>query len=136
VSVNPNLTSTAGSALETAPQWSFDTVMPRLVNTEPVIKSSNVRLDAQVVLNFSYSMDAASVEENFTLQTGGDAVSGQSAWNDDFTTFTFTPTALLQRDALYSVLLGADARALVAPLASRSIHRPTVRNSPSSAVSV
>jgi uncharacterized protein YfaS (alpha-2-macroglobulin family) len=113
VSINPDLTSTAGSPIESAPEWSFRTVMPRLVYAEPIDSTYNVHLDTKVLLNFSYSMDAASVEANFSLQNkAGDAVSGQSDWNEDFTTFVFTPTSLLQRDTTYSVLLGAEAAAL------------------------
>ncbi len=79
----------------------------------PGDNSSYVRLDTNVQLNFSYSMDSSSVEANFALQASdGASVAGESAWNEDFTTFTFTPTALLQRDASYSILLGADAAAL------------------------
>jgi hypothetical protein len=112
-SLNSDLTSTAGAPLESASSWSFTTVMPRLVSTEPIDGISNVRLDAAVKLNFSYSMDSASVGANFSLQNkAGDAVSGSTGWNDDFTTFVFTPTSLLARDTAYTVLLGAEASAL------------------------
>ena len=113
VSINPDLTSTNGAPLESAPGWSFSTILPRLVSALPADNTYNVRLDASVQLNFSYSMDAASVEANFSLQTSdGSAVSGQSGWNENFTTFAFTPTALLQRDTSYSVVLGDQAAAL------------------------
>ena len=80
VSINPDLTSTAGSPLDGTPEWSFNTAMPRLVYTEPADNSYNVRLDARVLLNFSYSMDAGSVEENFSLSASdGSPVNGQSA---------------------------------------------------------
>ena len=112
VSINKDLTSTTGAPLEAPASWSFDTVLPRLVSATPT-ESNYVRLDASVQLNFSYSMDAASVEANFSLQTGdGNAVSGQSGWNDNFTTFAFTPTSLLQRDSSYSIVLGDQAAAL------------------------
>ena len=113
VSLNPDLTSTAGSPLESVPDWSFQTVLPRLVSALPADNVYNVRLDTKVELIFSYSMDAASVEANFSLQAAdGSSVAGQSAWNEDFTTFTFTPTDLLQRNTTYSVVLGAAASAL------------------------
>ena len=87
--------------------------MPRLVSATPADNTYFIHLDTSVQLNFSYSMDSASVESNFAMQTSdGTPVSGQSAWNEDFTTFTFTPTDLLQRDTLYSVSLGAEAAAL------------------------
>lgn len=113
VSLNPNLTSTAGSPLESTANWSFNTILPRLVSALPPDRTHNVRLDSNVQLNFSYSMDSASVEANFSLQTSdGTSVAGESAWNEDFTTFTFTPTVLLQRDASYSILMSAQAAAL------------------------
>ena len=113
VSINPDLTSTNGSPLESAPDWSFSTVLPRLVSAQPSDNMVTVHLDSNVQLNFSYSMDAASVEANFSLQTSaGNQVEGQSGWNEDFTTFTFTPTVMLQRDTAYSIQLGAQAAAL------------------------
>jgi uncharacterized protein YfaS (alpha-2-macroglobulin family) len=113
VRINPDLQSTGGAPLESTPGWSFSTILPRLVSAQPSDNTNNVRLDASVQLNFSYSMDADSVLANFSLQTGdGDALSGKSGWNENFTTFAFTPTALLQRDAYYSVLLGNQIAAL------------------------
>jgi hypothetical protein len=113
VNTNPDLTSTGGSPLESVQSWSFTTVMPRLVSATPDDNTYFIHLDTNVQLNFSYSMDAASVESNFAMRTSDDTpVSGQSTWNEDFTTFTFTPTALLQRDMQYSVSLGAEAAAL------------------------
>jgi uncharacterized protein YfaS (alpha-2-macroglobulin family) len=113
VSINPDLTSTTGAPLESTSSWSFSTVLPRLVSAHPTDNTYNVHLDTNVQLNFSYSMDAASVEANFSLQTSdGNKVSGQSGWNADFTTFTFTPTVLLQRDVSFSVLLSDQTAAL------------------------
>jgi uncharacterized protein YfaS (alpha-2-macroglobulin family) len=113
VSLNPSLTSTAGSALESTSSWSFKTVLPRLVSVSPIDNANSVYLDSSVQLTFSYPMDSASVEANFSLQTSaGVDVEGRSGWNDDFTTFAFTPTALLQRDTMYSVFLGGQAAAL------------------------
>lgn len=113
VSVNPQLTSTNGTPLVSATTWSFSTILPRLVSTMPADNTIYVRLDASVQLNFSYSMDAASVESNFSMQTSdGSAVSGRSGWNEDFTTFAYTPTTLLKHDTSYSIQLGDQAAAL------------------------
>ncbi len=112
VQLNPALVSTAGTTLETASGWSFSTTMPRLVSSLPD-PSVNVRLDASVQLTFSYSMDPASVQSNFSLQTGdGQSVPGKLGWNADFTTFAYTPTQLLARDTNYVVDLDAQAAAL------------------------
>ncbi|HSB65872.1 MAG TPA: Ig-like domain-containing protein, partial [Anaerolineales bacterium] len=113
VSLNKDLVSTAGSPLEPTSSWSFSTVMPYLVSTSPLDGANSVRLDNNVQLNFSYSMDSASVEQNFSLQTSdGTSIAGKTGWNEDFTTFTFTPTQQLKRDVNYTVNLGAGAAAL------------------------
>lgn len=113
VGVNPELTSTDGAPLASTAGWSFSTILPRLVSTLPADSAFNVRLDASVQLNFSYSMDADSVKTNFSLQTSdGSLVSGHLGWNDNFTTYAFTPTALLQRDTTYAVRLGDKTAAL------------------------
>jgi uncharacterized protein YfaS (alpha-2-macroglobulin family) len=113
VSVNPQLTSTNGTPLVSATGWSFSTVLPRLVSSLPEDNAFNVRLDAGVQLNFSYPMDADSVGANFSLNTvDGSPVSGKWGWNDNFTTFAFTPTTLLQHDSSYVMLLGDQAAAL------------------------
>jgi len=113
VSINPDLTSTGGSPLESTPGWSFDTALPRLVSTLPLDEQGNLPLDTNVQLNFSYPMDSASVEANFSLLTSdGLPITGQPAWNEDFTSFTFTPSALLLRDTTYLATLGAEAAAL------------------------
>ncbi|HEX9091788.1 MAG TPA: Ig-like domain-containing protein, partial [Anaerolineales bacterium] len=113
MTINPKLSSTNGTPLETTPDRSFTTILPRLVSISPLDNAYHVRLDASVKVNFSYSMDATSVESNFSLTTpDGDQVDGKSGWNDDFTTFAFTPTANLQRDTRYNVLLSPEAAAL------------------------
>ena len=113
VTINPQLTSTSGASLESAPSWSFNTILPRLVSSQPADSATSVYLDTSVKLNFSYSMDAASVESNFSIQASdGTRVSGKTGWNSDFTTFVFTPTALLQRDTSYTAILGDQAAAL------------------------
>jgi uncharacterized protein YfaS (alpha-2-macroglobulin family) len=113
VQPNPELTSTSGSPLQSSSSWTFETVLPRLVSITPIDGAYSVRLDSSVQLTFSYPMDSASVEANFSLKTQeGTNVDGKSGWNDDFTTFAYTPTALLQRDTSYSVFLGSQAAAL------------------------
>ncbi|NJD60831.1 MAG: hypothetical protein FIA98_15670, partial [Anaerolineae bacterium] len=113
VSINPNLTSTSGAPLESKTGWAFDTTLPRLVSGMPYNGTENVRLDASVRLDFSYSMDKASVEANFSLQASdGTPMDGNTGWNDISTTFTLTPTVLLQRDSSYTAILGSGAAAL------------------------
>ncbi|HSB67186.1 MAG TPA: Ig-like domain-containing protein, partial [Anaerolineales bacterium] len=113
VQPNQDLVSTGGSPLKSGTAWSFSTIMPRLASTSPADGDNHVRLDTNVQLNFSYSMDATSLEENFYLQASdGDLINGRSAWNDDFTTFTYTPTQLLDHATTYSIVLGDGVAAL------------------------
>lgn len=111
--VNPLLTGVSGSPLEFATAWSFTTSAPRLVSAEPADGTTTAPIDSAVKLTFNQVMDPASVEANFTLATqNGQPVAGQFAWDEAFNTLTFTPTALLQRGAMYQVTLGAGAAAL------------------------
>jgi hypothetical protein len=112
VLINQDLVSTAGSPLETTASWSFSTELPRLVSVSPEAKTL-MHLDESIQLNFSYPMDAGSVEANFSMQSAsGVNVPGAIGWNEDYTTFAYTPTQLLQRDTGYIVELGAQAAAL------------------------
>jgi uncharacterized protein YfaS (alpha-2-macroglobulin family) len=112
VDLNQDLVSTSGSPLGTTASWSFSTTMPRLVSFAPEA-GFPMRLDSSVQLNFSYSMDTASVEANFSLRTNdGASVPGTFGWNADFTTVAYTPTQLLQRDTYYMVDLSPQAAAL------------------------
>ncbi len=113
VSINPSLTSTSGAPMKSITSWAFDTILPRLVSGTPFDGTENVRLDSAVRLDFSYSMDKASVEANFSLQTSdGIPVDGTSGWNDKFTTFAYTPIVLLDRDTTYTAELNSSAAAL------------------------
>ena len=112
VTLNKDLVSTAGTPLESTASWTFNTVMPYLVSSAPAPKTY-IGLDSTFQLTFSYSMDATSVEDNFSLHTdSGENVPGTSGWNADFTTFTYTPTQLLERGTYYMLDLGEGTAAL------------------------
>jgi len=89
--------------------WSFRTAMPRLVSISPG-NAADVRLDSTFKVEFSQPMDVASTESNFTVnEPESGALSGEYGWDSDFTTLTFTPTNLLERETSYSmVLLGTS----------------------------
>jgi len=111
VQLNPDLTGTDGSPLESAAGWSFQTVPPRLLSMAPA-GGSTIRLDAKITLTFNQPMDPASVEANFSLLAPGSAPApGKMAWNEDFTALTFTPGVLLQRATTYTVRVGRQAQA-------------------------
>lgn len=112
VRLNTELKSTDSSPLEEDFFWSFQTAEPRLVTVEPSQNMTNVRLDTGVVMTFNMSMDASSVEESFSVaDSEGGIIEGEFSWRDKFTTLIFTPTAWLERDTQYIVILEPDAAA-------------------------
>ncbi len=113
VTVNPALSATDGALLDAAGSWTFATAIPRVVSVEPADGAVHVFLDAPVRITFSQGMDTASVEANFSLlNPASQPVSGEFSWDETFTTLTFTPTALLQRDSNYTVVLSEAAAAM------------------------
>lgn len=111
VNVNPDLKSTDGGPLREAGSWGFTTASPQLLSLEPETEIP-WPLDAEVVLTFNQPMDPASVEANFSLAgLGGSPVPGESTWDEDTTTLTFTPDNLLARDTIYNLSLNGQAQA-------------------------
>ena len=124
VRMNTELKSTDGSPLQDVDPWAFTTVTPRLLSLEP-LSEMPWPLDAEVVLTFNQPMDAASVEADFVLlDPDGSPTAGSSSWSEDLTVFTFKPSALLRRNASYTVQLGGQSRSLGGtPLAEPSAAR-------------
>jgi uncharacterized protein YfaS (alpha-2-macroglobulin family) len=113
VRINPDLMSTDGTQLESEYSWSFTTTNPYLISMNPIDGDQGVRLDTGVQLRFNQPMEINSVESNFSLlDPNGQSVPGETFWNEDFTTLSFTPTIQLERDVNYISVLGADARDL------------------------
>ncbi len=110
VQINPELKSTDGSPLKESFAWSFSTAMPKLLSVEPVSETP-WPLDAKIKLTFNQPMDQASVETNFSLIGPDGVAQGQSAWNEDATTFTFTPNNWLARNTTYTLALNGQTQA-------------------------
>ena len=111
VRINPDLKSTQNSPLETAESWSFSVAAPSLLSAVPQDGESSIRLDSPVRLTFNQAMNPESVLANFALlDAGGQPVGGEASWNQAFTEFTYTPSALLERKSLYTVRLNAEAQ--------------------------
>jgi hypothetical protein len=110
VQVNPALTSTAGAPLqELTAAWSFRTSIPQVVGVLPD-ETAALALDQALTVNFNQPMDAQRMEQAFSLNPDGqEKLTGTSAWSDDFTTLTFTPTVQLERDTRYTIRIEADA---------------------------
>ena len=119
VLLNQDLHSTAGAPLvgletyEIQPfEWTFSTTSPRLVSIEPGNGADAIPLSTVFNIEFSQAMDAASVEEGFSLyETNRQAVPGEFGWSEDFTTLIFTPTRLLARATYYDLVLLGSAQA-------------------------
>ena len=112
VSPNPSLVDTNGSPLaaDQVQPWSFTTANPKLLSYTPK-GDIPIALDATFSLTFNQPMDAANVEESFSLQDASAAhVSGQFTWNDAGDQVTFKPDVLLSRSTVYTMLLVGLAR--------------------------
>ena len=106
---NPNLKSTDGGPLTEAQPWSFTTAVPKLLSFQPETETP-WRLDAKVVLTFNQPMNGDSVAANFSLAGPAGKVAGEGEWSADDTVYTFTPSALLERGANYTVTLDGAAQ--------------------------
>ena len=86
-----------------------DVTPPVLLARSPVANATGVAIGQAVVLEFSESMDPASVLLAFRwTYSGGEVVS--ESHSQDNATFTFVPIAPLDQFTLYAVSLTAEAR--------------------------
>ncbi|MFZ5819103.1 MAG: Ig-like domain-containing protein [Chloroflexota bacterium] len=114
VRLNTDLVSTTGAPLDEGGDslaWSFETALPRLVSVEPS-NTQPLGLDPKIELTFNQPMDAASVEGGFSFQGASGPVAGAFAWDEKQTVMTFTPSALLERGASYSLAVTTQAASL------------------------
>jgi uncharacterized protein YfaS (alpha-2-macroglobulin family) len=98
--------------LETSYRWQFNTAGPRLTASYPFDGAGEVERATAITLLFDQPMDRDSVEENFLLSTGGEAVeiAGDFVWTDDHT-LAFRPAEALQVATPYTVTVGTEALA-------------------------
>lgn len=115
VTLNPNLISVAGTALQQANgmplSWTFTTAKPRLLEISPSTETP-LPLDLAMTLTFNQPMDKASLEENFVLTSEAGDVPGSLKWADDQRAVTFTVSEPLARNTTYWLRLSADTQAL------------------------
>ena len=113
VQINPDLVSMMGATLEHPVSWQFTTARPMLMHVLPEGDMKDIRLDVSFRLEFNQPMDAASVEDHFSLQQeNNQRVLGEFGWQDNFRTMVFTPTANLERDMDYTLVLMEGAQSL------------------------
>jgi len=103
VTVNPDLKSTQGTALTAGVnQWVFHTTMPKVLEYSPT--REEIWLDDVIQVTFNEPMDQASLEQGWTLTDGsGNVITGAFKWEDKNRKVTFTPTNLLQRNAVLTL---------------------------------
>ena len=68
---------------------------------------TGVPLGLDIVISFTETMNAASVEAAFSVAP---AVDGTFVWNGDFSAVVFRPSALLTDETVYNVVLTTEAR--------------------------
>jgi alpha-2-macroglobulin len=109
VLLNSNLASSAGAPLQNADiAWRFNVAPPRVMEVEPT-KRVGVPLDAPIRVHFNQRMNPTSAESLSVRPAGQEPLSGTAAWDETFTTLTFTPSSLLQRSVTYELSLDASA---------------------------
>ncbi len=89
--------------------WSFRTARPQVLEASPR-NDNQVYLDRPVTFTFNQPVEPERVEQQFQLiPPEGDPLLGTFTWNEDRTTFTFTPDDLLERNTRYRAVLPAQS---------------------------
>ena len=109
--INPTLTSTSGSKLDTSElTWNFTVGLPRLLEIEPSSETF-FPLDQPIQITFNQPMDAKSVETNFSFSSTEGPVNGSFSWNSNNSILKFSPSNRLKRSTNYTLVLGKEAKA-------------------------
>lgn len=111
VSLRPDLQAQDGATLQEALSWSFETVVPAIVETVPQDLSTDIPLDQKIQVRFNQPIDQASAEASFYLRADGSAISGAFEWAEDGAGFSFTPAAPLQLNQDYEAGFNDGVRA-------------------------
>jgi hypothetical protein len=86
--------------------FTVDTTVPTVVSRYPASGATGVALDTVVTATFSEAMNASTITtSNFTLKIGSTPVSGTVSYNAGTYTATFTPSADLADDTIYTASL-------------------------------
>lgn len=105
----------AGNALAAAFNSSFttgdgpDVIVPTIATTEPLNNTIGVSTTKVISITFSEAMNGTTINTNtFVLMQGGNTVAGTVAYSG--TTATFTPTAPLTGNTLYTATITTGAK--------------------------
>ena len=110
--VAASATDTSGNRMAADFTFSFqtgvadDTTAPMVTSTLPAGGAVDVPLDATVTVVFSEVMDVSSTESAFQLDP--EDVAGSINWSNP-NALTFTPSAPLDYETVYTIIIGANA---------------------------
>jgi fibronectin type 3 domain-containing protein len=88
-------------------------VPPTIISVTPQNLATNIPVTTNIEVIFSEPMNQTSTQDAFTLETGGDLVSGTFDWNLDNDRMTFDPTANLFWETRYWINITTEARDLL-----------------------
>lgn len=113
VQPDPSLHGINGNPLQPPEgEWSFTTSMPEIDSFTSYSNERPAPLDAEVTITFNQSMDRESVEENFrVLDPSDNLTAGKFEWGATDSSFSWTPSAQLARQAIYTMILDGAAQA-------------------------
>jgi hypothetical protein len=101
---------TAGNALAANYTWSFTTsAAPTVVSTDPINGATGVPLNKIISANFSSLMEPSTINgTSFLLKQGTSTIAGTVGYTG--VTATFTPTAALSANTLYTATITTAAK--------------------------
>jgi hypothetical protein len=91
-----------------ASDFTIDSTTPTITSITPTNGATSVDINTQVIIVFSKEMSREVTQNAFSL-TASPAVAGGFTWSSDGKTLTFTPTAALEYNTLYTVGVAATA---------------------------
>jgi uncharacterized protein YfaS (alpha-2-macroglobulin family) len=114
--VAAGLTDISGGVLEDDYTWEFTTIRPAVLALEPTDGFQYVGPTDVISVTFNQPMDHASVQASFSVESGGEPVSGTSRWVGGAKptaseTMIFQPSQPMPRNTTFVAKVGTDARA-------------------------
>ncbi|MDH7507841.1 MAG: Ig-like domain-containing protein [Methanomassiliicoccales archaeon] len=89
-----------------------DTNPPYVVSHSPNNGQTMINLDEKVVVVFSESMNATSVERAFLMRSGSEKIAGQFIWSESNIVMTFVPDNFLNISTTYQITISKNAKDL------------------------
>ncbi len=80
-----------------------DTTPPQVTYVSPADSASSIPLNTQIVVKFSAPINSNNIDVIQVTPSGGSPIPGTPSLSSDLVTLTFTPTAALQSNTVYTV---------------------------------